>query len=107
MDENFYKTRYVGLGNIGPDIKFGGFSLRIKKVVTLAYFVKSGTFWNFKNLSDGNFYKTRFVGIGLICPNIQFGGLMFKNKKVVTVCAKNGGSVVAVHNAKLLGWKFL
>jgi len=60
-----------------------------------------------KTLSDGNFYKTRFVGIGLICPNIQFGGLMFKNKKVVTVCAKNGGSVVGVHNAKLLGWKFL
>jgi len=44
LDGNFYKTRFVGLGNIGPDIKFDGFSLRIKKVVTLAYFVKSGTF---------------------------------------------------------------
>jgi len=27
LDGNFYKTRFVGLGNIGPDITFDGFSL--------------------------------------------------------------------------------
>ena len=68
--------------------------MKIKKVVSLAYFDKSGKFRNFINVSDGIFGKIRFVGIGLICTNIQFGGLMFKNKKVVTLCVKKGGGVL-------------
>jgi len=30
LDGNFYKIRFVGIGNIGPDIKFGGLSLKNK-----------------------------------------------------------------------------
>jgi len=37
----FYKTRLVGLGNIGLNIKFGRLSFKIKKVVTLVNFVKA------------------------------------------------------------------
>jgi len=37
----FYKTRLLGLGNIGLNIKFGRLSFKIKKVVTLVNFVKA------------------------------------------------------------------
>ncbi len=39
-DVNFYKARFVGGGNIGPYIKFGGLSFSNNKVVTLC--VKAG-----------------------------------------------------------------
>ena len=60
-DGKFYKTRFVGLGNIGTYIKFGGFVFKNKKVVTCRAKM-GGALWQREtpNHLDGNFYKIRF-----------------------------------------------
>jgi hypothetical protein len=39
-DGNFFKTRFLVIGNISLNIKFGWLLFKNKKVVTLVYFIK-------------------------------------------------------------------
>jgi len=62
-DGNFYKTRFVGIGLICPNIQFGGLMFKNKKIFTLCKNGGSFVAVQTPNHFNGNFHKIRFLGI--------------------------------------------